>query len=196
MPYTSGYSRRSVCGDDGCRLIRIEENVCVSSEPERVWGILADPVTVVACIPGAELHDETDAGSYDGSVVVGFGPMRITFLGTVVIALDHDSMNGVISATARDQQGATRLEAEAQFQVTSAEAGSVVALKGDVDLSGRLATQIEAGAHAVVSRLVRQFTECLSMRLDGGGAAKRSSVVIRIWTWLRKLLTSVRRSTS
>ncbi len=60
-------------------MIRIDERFDVPDAPPRaVWGLLADPRNVVACVQGAALGQEHEDGSFDGSLTVKFGPAKAT----------------------------------------------------------------------------------------------------------------------
>jgi carbon monoxide dehydrogenase subunit G len=150
-------------------MIEIEEHMRLATDPGSAWRQISDPRGVVSCIPGAELLEENEDGSFDGRVQVAFGPMRVSFAGTVQITLDHDNRVGEIVGTATDRQGATRLQAKAKFAVLPAdnELETVVQLLCEIQLAGKLAGQIESGASAVTRRLTGEFMDCFSGRLGG-----------------------------
>jgi carbon monoxide dehydrogenase subunit G len=136
-----------------------------------VWEVLSDPRAVVSCIRGAEIVSQNEDGTYDGKLVVQFGPMRVGFGARVALELVETQMQGRIMARGKDQHGATRMSTEAHFEVLPGPngQGSVVGLVGEVKLSGRLASQIEAGAGVVVKRMSGEFTESLTARFAPPG---------------------------
>jgi uncharacterized protein len=148
-------------------MIKINERLDLPVPPEAVWKVLSDPRAVVSCIRGAEITSENEDGTYDGKLLVQFGPMRVGFGARVALELVDAEMRGRITARGKDQHGATRMQTEARFEVLPRPDGhgSVVGLDGEVKLSGRLASQIEAGAGVVVKRMSGEFTENLTARL-------------------------------
>ncbi|WP_344854853.1 SRPBCC family protein [Amycolatopsis ultiminotia] len=173
-------------------MIEIDEEIPVPAPPERVWEVVSDPGEVVSCISGAELGDSHEDGSFDGTLVVKFGAVRVRFGARVSLDLDEPGREGRLSAKGRDGQGATRFSAHATFLVTAdpATGGSRVRVTGEVHLAGKLASLIEAGAGAVVSRMTKEFSGELVRKCAGEqGAApvpERPSrwARLRAW-WLR-----------
>ena len=60
---------------------KIEEEFEVRAPVQQVWEYLIDPAKVVVCIPGAELLETKDEGSFVGAVKVKLGPMSMSFKG-------------------------------------------------------------------------------------------------------------------
>lgn len=147
-------------------MISIAEEITVPSPAQRVWEVVSDPSAVVSCIGGAELGRSHDDGSFEAALVVRFGGIRVRFAARVTLELDEPEREGRITARGRDGQGATRFAADTVFRVTDepATGGSHVSLRGEVKLSGRLASLIESGAGVVVSRMAEEFSVALIQR--------------------------------
>ncbi|MFG2427436.1 SRPBCC domain-containing protein [Streptomyces sp. NPDC048590] len=144
-------------------MISITEEIAVPSPPERVWQVISDPSAVVSCIGGAELGPSHDDGSFDGTLAIRFGGLRVKFAARVSLDLDEPEHRGVLSARGADGQGATRFSAGATFRVSEGETPgtSRVFCDGEIKLNGKLAKLIESGAGMVVSRMTKEFTEQL-----------------------------------
>ncbi|MEK8169423.1 SRPBCC domain-containing protein [Streptomyces sp. M19] len=99
-------------------MITIDEEIAVPAPPGRVWEVISDPAEVVSCINGAELGESHDDGSFDGTLVVKFGAVRVRFGARVSLDLDEPEREGRLSARGRDGQGAARFTAHATFRVT------------------------------------------------------------------------------
>ncbi|MEV4285827.1 SRPBCC family protein [Nonomuraea bangladeshensis] len=140
-------------------MITISEELAVPSPPTRVWEIISDPAKVVSCIGGAELGASHEDGSFDGTLVVKFGAVRVKFAAVVTLELDPETLEGRLSARGRDGQRATRFTAEATFRVRPADGETQVRMEGEISLNGKLASLVEAGAGAVVSRMTREFSD-------------------------------------
>jgi uncharacterized protein len=191
-------------------LISIAENIAVPSLPGQVWEVISDPSQVVSCISGAELGDRHEDGSFDGTLVVRFGGVRVKFTAQVSLELDEAELTGRLSARGRDGQAATRFTAEATFRVEQGGGAedALVSMDGEVRLTGKLASLIESGAGIVVSRMTKEFTTRLTERCAGpagllpepatqsAAPAAGSSVTVqrpagllgRLRAWWRRLL--------
>jgi uncharacterized protein len=147
-------------------LISIAEEISVPSPPDKVWAVVSNPQAVVSCIQGAELGAVHDDGSFDGTLVVKFGALRVRFAARISLELAEAELEGCLSARGRDGQGATRFSGSASFRVAECRDldHSLVTLAGEVNLSGKLASLIESGAGAVVSRMTKEFSAQLIER--------------------------------
>ncbi|MET7490214.1 SRPBCC domain-containing protein [Streptomyces sp. NPDC005538] len=162
-------------------MISIKEEIAVPSPPERVWEVISDPSAVVSCIGGAELGASHDDGSFDGTLAVRFGGLRVKFAARVALELDETTREGRLTARGADGQRATRFTAEATFRVAEGPApdSSLVFCDGEIKLNGKLAKLIESGAGMVVSRMTVEFTAELvalcagtPVPADAGGPAE------------------------
>ena len=147
-------------------MIEIHERFDVPAAPERVWAVLSDPHTVVGCVPGASIVGQDEDGSLDTSVVVKFGPTRVTFRARAALELDAAAHVGRVTAQGKDTIGGTRMRSTATFGVTPGPGarGSSVSVDGTVEVAGRLASLIEGGAGVVVKRMSAEFAERLAAR--------------------------------
>jgi carbon monoxide dehydrogenase subunit G len=152
-------------------MIEIRERFDVPADPARVWQVLSDPHAVVGCVPGASIVGQDEDGTLDTAVVVKFGPTRVTFKVRATLTLDEAAHQGNIAAQGRDSIGGTRMRSTAQFGVTPGPGGhgSSVAVDGNVEVSGRLASLIEGGASLVVKRMSGEFAERLAARCTAAG---------------------------
>jgi carbon monoxide dehydrogenase subunit G len=150
-------------------LISIAEEISVPSPPDTVWDVVSDPAAVVACIAGAELGAAHEDGSFDGTLVVKFSALRVKFAARLTLDLDEGEHEGRLSARGRDGQGATRFSGGATFRVVPGRdpGRSLVAMNGEVNLTGKLASLIESGAGVVVSRMTKEFSAALVERCAG-----------------------------
>ncbi|MEU6540963.1 SRPBCC domain-containing protein [Streptomyces sp. NPDC047000] len=142
-------------------MIPIKEEITVPSPPPRVWEVISDPSAVVSCIGGAELGPSHDDGSFDGTLAVRFGGLRVRFAARVALDLEEPAREGRLTARGADGQGATRFSAGATFRVTEGDTpgASRVFCDGEIKLNGKLAKLIESGAGMVVSRMTAEFTD-------------------------------------
>jgi carbon monoxide dehydrogenase subunit G len=125
-------------------------------------------------MPGAALTGVLDDATYEGTVAVKLGPLRMSYKGKVVVEEVNEANHSArLAASGRDTKGAgtarasvtTRLEpagdTQTRLQVTS-----------DVQLTGKVASFGRGGAiNDVATRLFGQFADCLRATLEGEPAA-------------------------
>lgn len=156
-------------------MIEINEQFDVpTAQPRAVWALLSDPKDVVNCVPGATLGEEHEDGTFDGSLMVKFGPARVTFRARIELALDDEAMAGEVIAKGKDSQGGTRFSATMKFRVTerAEQPGSTVLIVGQNEITGKLSGIVESGAKFVIKRMSADFAENLAARCAAGGDAK------------------------
>jgi carbon monoxide dehydrogenase subunit G len=153
-------------------VIEVNERIDVPAAPRAVWEVLSDPSAVVQCVPGADLGERQEDGSYDAGLVVKFGPAKVTFRARFTLELDESSMSGEVASKGRDNQGGTRIKTTMAFKVVDGEApgSSVVPITAQVEISGRLASLVESGANLVVKRMTAEFSERLAAKLTSATA--------------------------
>lgn len=162
-------------------MIVIAEQIAVPSQPSQVWDVISVPAEVVALVNGAQLGAKHDDGSFDGQLAVKFGAIKVAFAARITLELAESEREGHLTAHGRDAQGGTRFEVHATFVVRedAAAAGSRVTMSGEINLSGKLASLVEAGASAVVRRMTGEFAENLVARCAPPVAVATPTPVLR-----------------
>jgi len=152
-------------------VIEVNEQVEVPAPARTVWEILSNPHAVVECVPGAALGEQHEDGSFDATLMVKFGPAKVTFRARVAVEFDEAALTGHVTSKGKDNQGGTRFSASIGFKVvgTPDGAGSAVPIDAEVDIGGRLASLVESGAALVVKRMTRDFSERLAARCSKAG---------------------------
>lgn len=147
-------------------MIEVNERIEVSAPTRTVWALLSDPHSVVECVPGATLGEQHEDGSFDATLMVKFGPAKVTFRARVAVEFDETNMSGRVSSKGKDNQGGTRFNASMGFRVVEQEngTGAAVPIDAQVDITGRLASLVESGAALVVKRMTGEFSERLAAR--------------------------------
>jgi len=147
-------------------MIEVNEQVYAPAAPQTVWDLLSNPQAVVDCVPGATLGEHHDDGTFDAGVLVKFGPAKVAFKARVGLELDAPAMTGHVSSRGKDNQGGTRFKAAMTFRVSpqAEPPGSLIDIKAEVEISGRLSSVVEAGAGLVVKKMTADFSERLAAR--------------------------------
>jgi len=153
-------------------MIEVNERIDVPAPPKVVWDVLSNPYAVVECVPGAALGDKQEDGSYDATLMVKFGPAKVSFRARFTLELDPSAMSGQVASKARDNQGGTRVKAGMRFSIVPGEAPgtSVIAIAAQVEISGKLASLVESGANLVVKHMTKEFSERLAAKVAGATA--------------------------
>ncbi len=154
-------------------MIEVNERIEVASAPKAVWAILSDPSAVVECVEGAVLGDKQEDGSFNAKMAVKFGPAKISFNANVLVEYNEANLSGNVTARGKDGISGTKFNTTMHFKVEGQESPpqTVVPIKAECELNGRLAHLIESGANLVIKRMTTSFAEKLAERCGGVKAA-------------------------
>jgi uncharacterized protein len=149
--------------------MRIENVVEVDAPVDRVWALVNDIPRVAPCMPGAALTGVVDDQTYEGTVAVKLGPLRMTYKGKVVIEeVDEASRSARLAASGKDTKGAGTARATVQTRLEPVgDARTRMSVASDVQLTGRVASFGRGGAiNDVATRLFGEFADCLRATLE------------------------------
>ena len=105
-------------------MIEVNERIEVPAPARTVWALLSDPHAVVDCVPGAALGEQHEDGSFDATLVVRFGPAKVTFRARVAAEFDEAAMTGRVTSKGKDNQGGTRFNTSMGFKVVERADGT------------------------------------------------------------------------
>jgi len=148
--------------------IRIQERFEIAAPPERVWSYLVDPAQVVRCLPGAELLETAQDGSFVGRVRVKVGPVLAAYKGKArFVELDASARRARLTGEGQEASGAGSARMTMTSVVDALDGGgAAVSVDVDVDVVGKLA-QFGRGMIEEVSRQIfRQFADCVRSALS------------------------------
>jgi carbon monoxide dehydrogenase subunit G len=149
--------------------MRIENVVEVDAPVDRVWALVNDIPRVAPCMPGAALTGVVDDQTYEGTVAVKLGPLRMTYKGKVVIEdVDEANRSARLAASGKDTKGAGTARATVQTRLEPVgDARTRMSVASDVQLTGRVASFGRGGAiNDVATRLFGEFADCLRATLE------------------------------
>jgi carbon monoxide dehydrogenase subunit G len=153
--------------------MRIENVVEVDAPVDRVWALVNDIPRVAPCMPGAALTGVVDERTYEGTVAVKLGPLRMSYKGRVVVEeVDEAARSARLAASGRDTKGAGTARATVETRLEPVgDARTRIAVTSDVQLTGRVASFGRGGAiNDVATRLFGEFADCLRATLEAEGA--------------------------
>jgi carbon monoxide dehydrogenase subunit G len=149
--------------------MKIENTVEVDAPLDRVWALVNDIPRVAPCMPGAALTGVLDDGTYEGTVAVKLGPLRMSYKGKVTVEeVDEASHSARLNASGRDTKGAGTARASVETRLEAAgDAHTRLHVTSDVQLTGKVASFGRGGAiNDVATRLFGQFADCLRATLE------------------------------
>jgi uncharacterized protein len=158
--------------------VKLEQSFDVRAPVERVWETLIDIERVAPCLPGAEISEASDDGSYRGTFSVRLGPTTAAYRGELRLEeVDEAARRVVMRASGQDKRG--QGSAKASIVSTMHEEGdrTRVDVETDFTITGRLARFGRGGMIQDISnRLLREFADCLQQKIEAPAAAEPNPV--------------------
>jgi carbon monoxide dehydrogenase subunit G len=144
--------------------MQIENEFTVAAPADALWAYLLDVEKVAPCMPGAELTETIDDRNWKGTVHAKFGPVSMSFAGSVSMDERDDAAHRVVlKAKGMEQKG----KGAANASVTSwlepaADPGSTtVKMQADITLTGAAAQMSRGLLPEISKKLTQQFADCL-----------------------------------
>jgi carbon monoxide dehydrogenase subunit G len=154
--------------------VKLEQSFEVRAPVERVWETLVDIERVAPCLPGAEITEAGDDGTYRGTFSVRLGPTTAAYRGELRIEeRDEAERRVVMRANGQDKRG--QGSAKATIVSVMREEGELthVDVETDFTITGRLARFGRGGMMQDISnRLLREFAECLQGKIEAPAAVE------------------------
>jgi carbon monoxide dehydrogenase subunit G len=154
--------------------VKLQQSFDVRAPVERVWETLIDIERVAPCLPGAEITEADDDGSYRGTFSVRLGPTTAAYRGELSLEeVDEAAHRVVMRASGQDKRG----QGSAKATIVSTMEGEGELTRVDVDtdftITGRLARFGRGGMIQDISnRLLKEFADCLQRRIEAPPAAE------------------------
>jgi uncharacterized protein len=157
--------------------MKLEHSFQVAAPLGRVWEALIDVERVAPCLPGAEITEAGEDGTYRGTFTVRLGPTTAAYRGELAMEeVDADAHRAVMRASGQDKRGQGSAKATI-VSTMSEEAGSTtVDVETDFTITGRLARFGRGGMIEDVSnRLLQDFSSCLQQSIEASEATPESA---------------------
>ena len=142
----------------------IQNGFTVAAPSDFLWSYLLDVEKIAPCMPGAELTEIVDDHNWKGKLVSKFGPVTLTFAGTVTIESRDDVAHRVVlTAKGMEQKGkgAANAKVTSWLEPGPTEDATVVKMEADITLTGA-AAQLSRGLLPEISKkLTQTFADCL-----------------------------------
>jgi len=143
--------------------MQIENEFTVAQPVEPLWAYLLDVEKIAPCMPGAELTEHVDDTTWKGKVNVAFGPVKLSFAGTVELRERDDSAHRVtLAAKGMEAKGKGAATANVTSWLEPVDASStLVHMQADITLTGA-AAQLSRGLLPEISKqMTQRFADCL-----------------------------------
>jgi uncharacterized protein len=142
--------------------VLIENEFRAAAPVEELWTFLLDVERIAPCMPGAELTETVDDRTWKGRVAMKFGPVAMSFAGTVVMQERDDAAHRVVlSAKGMEQKGKGAATATVTSWLEPDGAGTRVKMQADITLTGTVAQLSRGLVPEVSKKLTAQFADCL-----------------------------------
>jgi carbon monoxide dehydrogenase subunit G len=187
--------------------MKLEHSFQVSAPLQRVWDALIDVERVAPCLPGAEITEAGEDGTYRGTFSVRLGPTTAAYRGQLAMAeVDAAAHRAVMRANGQDKRGQGSAKATIVSTLREEGGATTVEVETDFTITGRLARFGRGGMIQDVSnRLLREFSDCLQKTIETAEAtpsapaaaappARRAKPVGGFSLFFRALLDRIRRA--
>ena len=163
----------------------IENEFTVSAPIDFLWSYLLDVEKIAPCMPGAELTEVVDDRNWKGKLNAKFGPVSLSFAGTVTVQDRDDAAHRIVLAAKGMEQkgkGAANAKVTSWLEPGTSEGATTVKMEADITLTGA-AAQLSRGLLPEISKkLTQTFADCLQESMaaeqttrEGAGAASAAS---------------------
>ncbi len=155
----------------------IENEFTVKTPVDDLWAFLLDVERIAPCMPGAELTETVDDAHWKGKVNVKFGPVALSFAGSVEMTERDDAAHrGVLHAKGMEAKGKGAANATVTSWLEPAgEGATTVKMTADIALTGA-AAQLSRGLLPEISKkLTQRFADCLEATINADQAAADAS---------------------
>jgi len=144
--------------------MQIENQFTVAAPAEELWSYLLDVERVAPCMPGAELTEVIDDRNWKGTVHAKFGPVSMSFAGTVTMEERDDTAHRVVlKAKGMEQKGkgAANASVTSWLEPAGEPGTTTVKMQADITLTGAAAQMSRGLLPEISKKLTQQFADCL-----------------------------------
>ena len=154
--------------------MKLEHSFDVKAPLDRVWAALIDVERVAPCLPGAEITEAGEDGSYRGNFTVKLGPTTAAYRGELAMEeVDEQAHRCVMRASGSDKRGQGSAKATIVSSMSQEADLTRVEVETDFTITGRLARFGRGGMIQDVSnRLLRDFSDCLQETIESAEPAQ------------------------
>ncbi len=152
--------------------MKLEQTFKVEAPIDKVWEALIDVERVAPCLPGAEITESDDSGTYKGNFTVKLGPTTAAYRGELRMeSVDEAARTVTMKASGQDKRGQGGAKATIVSVMREEGGATAVDTETDFTITGRLARFGRGGMIQDISnKLLKDFSACLAENIEGGMA--------------------------
>lgn len=151
----------------------ITNNFEVDHPIDRVWTFFENIPQVAKCLPGTELNEEIGEDHYAGGVVIGLGPVKLSFDGNAkILERNEDTHTIKVDAAGAEKKGRGQAAMLVDAALETTASGTKVAVTMDLQLSGAAAQYGRGLVSDVTAVLLDDFAANAGARLDAIAAGR------------------------
>jgi uncharacterized protein len=144
----------------------------VGADIDTVWRHLLDMEGVASCLPGATVIATDEANTYDGTMRLKIGPMKVEYRGRARLhEIDEQQHSAVVSLSAREAKGQGTAIATIHNQLEQVAGGTRVRAETDLNITGPQAQFGHGVIEDVGGRVMDEFSHRLEQRIAAGDSA-------------------------
>ena len=145
----------------------LEHSLVVEADPDRTYAFLLDVDRVAACVPGISGVEAESDMTFLGTLRVKVGPIGVTYRGRARISERDDAQRvAVVDAEGTEGVGAGAVRATARMAVEPSGVGSLVSIRTDLAVAGRLAQFGRGVIDGVAKRMIGEMANCIRAVLE------------------------------
>jgi carbon monoxide dehydrogenase subunit G len=156
----------------------IENEFTVVAPVDFLWDYLLDVEKIAPCMPGAELTEVVDDRNWKGKLNAKFGPVSMSFAGTVTVQDRDDVAHRIVLAAKGMEQkgkGAANAKVTSWLEPGTTEGATTVKMEADITLTGA-AAQLSRGLLPEISKkLTQTFADCLQQSMAAEQTAREGT---------------------
>lgn len=121
--------------------VKLDRRYPLKASMHQAWAVLADIRATAACMPGAQITDQTDTTRYKGVVKSKVGPAVMSFTGDIeVLELDATDYRLQLLGTGADKSGSSAaMKLTAQIEAGETPDSAVLVGQALITVNGKLA---------------------------------------------------------
>jgi uncharacterized protein len=158
--------------------MKIHNEFTVPVPPPQAWTMLMDVPRIARCAPGAQLIEQSEDGTYAGTISVRLGPVLLNFKGKLIYKeVDEANHRVVAEASGSETKARGTAQASVAFVLVDAAEGTRVLVDTDVQLAGSIAQYgrgaalIQNTAQVIMNEFARNFAAQLGPQDGSEGGA-------------------------
>jgi hypothetical protein len=145
----------------------IKESFETKADFKKAWEFFSNPEFIVHCIPGAEIIEMKEDGSFEAAVKLKLGAISLNFVGSMKYEkLDETNGIMVLLGEGKEKGGAGRAKANIESIIKKEEGMLKIYVTATVDISGKILQYGRGMFEQVAKQYFAQFSQCAKNYLE------------------------------